>query len=123
MKSKVIQFLYRPTQLDNMAGITEKESTMTFDNSELYNHTTHINATPSNTVPSPGEYSETTDKEQFAGYSVIDDTNKTTYEEIPHANYSVINEENDASIEGLVYSAVVYQDSKKTCVKTTVFKD
>ena len=47
----------------------------------------------------------------------------TTYEEIPDVNYSVINEENDASIEGLVYSAEVYQDNKKTYVKTTVFKD
>ena len=106
-----------------MAGITDNEPTMTSDNSELYNHTTHINTTPCNTVPSPGEYSEITDKEQLAGYSVIDDTNKTTYEEIPDANYSVINEEKDASIEGLVYSAVVSQDGKKTTVKTTAVLD
>ena len=106
-----------------MAGITDNEPTMTCDNSELYSCTTHINTPPCNTVPSPGEYSEITDKEQLAGYSVIDDTNRTTYEEIPDVNYSVINGENDASIKGLVYSAVVYQDSKKTYVKTTVFKD
>ena len=118
-----IQFLYRPTQLDSLADITDKESTMTCDNSELYSHTTHINTTPCNTVPPPGEYSEITDKEQLAGYSVIDDTNKKTYEEIPHANYSVINEEKDASIEGLVYSAVISQDGKKTTVKTTAVLD
>ena len=70
------QFLYRPTQLDNIAGITDNEPTMTCDNSELYSHTTHINTTPFNTVPLPGEYSVITDKEQLAGYSVIDNTNK-----------------------------------------------
>ena len=121
--SKFIHFLCRPTQLDNMAGITGNESTMTCDNSELYNHTTHINTTPCNTVPSPGEYSEITDEEQLAGYSVIDGTTKTNNEEIPDVNYSVINEEKDASIEGLVYSAVVSQDGKKTTVKTTAVID
>ena len=118
-----IQFLYRPTQLDNIAGITDNEPTMTCDNSELYSRTTHINTPPCNTVPSPGEYSEITDKEQLAGYSVIDGTTKKTNEEIPDANYSVINEEKDANIEGLVYSAVVSQDGKKNTVKTTAVLD
>ena len=106
-----------------MAGITDNEPTMTCDNSELYSRTTYINTTPCNTVPSLGEYSVIANEEQLAGYSVIGDATKTTYEEIPDVTYSVINEENDASIEGLVYSAVVSHDGKMTTVKTTVFKD
>ena len=104
-----------------MAGITDNEPTMTSDNSEQYNHTTHDITLPYSTVPTPGEYSEITDEKQLAGYSAIDDTNKTTNEEIPDVNYSVINEEKDASIEGLVYSAVVSQDGKKTTVKQQQF--
>ena len=61
-------------------------------------------------------YSEITNEEQLAGYSVIGDTTTTTKEEIP-AGYSVIMQ--DASNDGVVYSAVVRQDGIKTTVKTT----
>ena len=118
-----IQFLCRPTQLDNMAGITDNEPTMTCDNSELYNHTRHDITLPYSTVPLPGEYSVITDEKQLAGSSAIDDTNKTTKEEIPDVNYRVIDGKKDTSNAGLVYSAVVVQDGTKTTVKTTIFKD
>ena len=106
-----------------MAGITDNEPTMTCDNSEQYNHTRHDITLPNSTAPSPGEYSVIANEEQLAGSSAIDDTNKTTNEEIPDVNYRVIDGEKDASIEGLVYSAVVSQDGKKTTVKTTAVID
>ena len=64
------------------------------------------------------------EKEQLADYSAISDTAKTAKEEVtPTADNSVTTETQDASIEGLVYSAVVRQDGMKTTVKTTAVLD
>ena len=101
-------------QLDNMADITESEQTLTCDNSELYSQTLPY----STEGPLPDKQSDFTEEEQFAGYSAIGTIVKTTKEEIP-ADYSVITEAQDASNDGLVYSAVVRQDGIKTTVKTT----
>ena len=50
--------------------------------------------------------------------------NKTAKEEVtPTADNSVTTETQDTSTEGLVYSAVVRQDGKKTTVKTTAVLD
>ena len=101
-------------QLDNMADITESEQTLTCDNSELYSQTLPY----STEGPLPDKHSEFTEEEQLAGYSAVGTIVKTTKEEIP-AGYSVITEAQDASNDGLVYSAVVRQDGIKTTVKTT----
>ena len=107
-------------QLDNMAAVTDSELTV---NNELYSQATHSNTLPYSTegeTPT-GEYSVISEKEQLAGYSAIGDTAKTAKEEVtPTADNSVTTETQDTSIEGLVYSAVVRQDGKKTTVKTSI---
>ena len=97
-----------------MADITESQQPLTCDNSELYSQTLPY----STEGPLPDEHSECTDEEQLAGYSAVSNIVKTTKEEIP-AGYSAITEAQDASNDGLVYSAVVRQDGIKTTVKTT----
>ena len=93
------------------------------------------------TEPPPGEYTEITEEEQLAGYSAISNTatyatagacDDRLYNHTHHgpvaqptvggthaAGYSTITETQDASNDGLVYSAVVRQDGIKTTVKTT----
>ena len=107
-------------QLDNMAAITDSELPV---NNELYSQLAiHTNTLPYSTegeAPT-GDYSVISEKEQLAGYSAIGDTAKTVKEVTPTADNNVTTETQDASIEGLVYSAVVRQDGKKTTVKTLV---
>ena len=91
-------------QLDNIYGNTDSAGC---GNSELYNHT------PSYSTDERGEITE---NEQLAGYN---DTTKTANEDINGTGNSVITEAQDASNDGLVYSAVVRQDGIKTTVKTT----
>ena len=94
--------------MDNIYGNTDSARC---DNSELYNHT------PSYSTDERGEITE---NEQLGEYN---DTTKTANEDINGVGNSVITEPQDASNDGLVYSAVVRQDGIKTTVKTTVFKD
>ena len=100
----------------NTTTNTYSEVSLTVNNDRLYSQSDgttpqpHIYSTP--TEPH-GEY---TKGEQLAGYSAVGDTTVTTKEEVP-AGYSVITQ--DASNDGLVYSAVVRQDGIKTTVKTT----
>ena len=101
-------------QLDNMADITESQQPLTCDNSELYSQTLPYSIDG----PLPDGYSEITEEEQLAGYSAVGTIVKTIKEEIP-AGYSTIPEAQDASNDGLVYSAVVRQDGIMTTVKTT----
>ena len=95
-------------QLDNMAAITYSElPVVTCNNDQLYSQL----ATHSNTLPYSTE-----------GEAPAD--NKTAKEEVtPTADNSVTTETQDTSTEGLVYSAVVRQDGKKTTVKTTAVLD
>ena len=113
-------------QLDNMAAITDSElPVVTCNNDQLYSQlATHSNTLPYSTEgEAPGEYSVISEKEQLAGYSAIGDTAKTAKEVTPTVDNSMITETQDASIEGLVYSAVIRQDGKKTTVKTTAVLD
>ena len=105
-------------QLDNMADNAYSElPVVTCNNDQLYSQL----ATASNTLPYSTEGETPGVKKQLAGYSAISDTAKTAKEEVtPTADTT---ETQDASIEGLVYSAVVRQDGKKTTVKTTAAHD
>ena len=98
------------TEKEQLASYGAISNTATYAcDDRLYNHTHHGPTAP----PTMGNIST-------AGYSVICDTTTTSKEEIP-AGYSVITQ--DASNDGLVYSAVVRQDGIKTTVKTTVLED
>ena len=110
-------------QLDNMADNTDSElPVVTCNNDQLYSQlATHSNTLPYSTEgEAPGEYSVISEKEQLAA---IGDTAETAKEVTPTADNSVTTETQDASIKGLVYSAVVRQDGKKTTVKTTAVLD
>ena len=108
--------------LDNMADNAYSELPVTGDNDQLYSQlATHSNTLPYSTVGDTPGYSVISEKEQLAGYSAIGDTAKTAKEEeTPTADNSVTTETQDTSNEGLVYSAVVRQDGKKTTVKTLI---
>ena len=88
-------------QLDNMAANAYSElPVVTCNNDQLYSQlATH-------TLPYSTEGETPGVREQLAG-----------------ADNSVTTETQDASIEGLVYSAVIHQDGKKTTVKTTAVLD
>ena len=97
---------YDPTlhQLDNSALYT----TSAPQNDGLYNHTHHGHTAP------PPIYSTLAEEGAPADYSTIVD------KEAPASEYSEIQQPApDTSNEGLVYSAVVVKDGKKTTVKTT----
>ena len=84
-------------------------STSAPQNDGLYNHTHH-----GHTVPPP-IYSTLAEGGAPADYSTIVD------KEAPASEYSEIQQPApDTSNEGLVYSAVVVKDGKKTTVKTMV---
>ena len=90
-------------QLDNSALYT---TTAPQDNG-LYNHTHHGHTAP------PPIYSTLAEEGAPADYSTIVD------KEAPAGEYSEIQQPApDTSNEGLVYSAVVVKDGKKTTVKT-----
>ena len=110
----------------------------------LYSHTSHHDGhTTTHQLPPPiystlaeergatDEYTVITERDRLAGYGMIGDTtNVQDKEEAPAyystvaegavpSEYSVITEAtNNTSNEGLVYSAVVVKDGKKTTVKT-----
>ena len=120
---------------------TYSELSTTINNDRLYSQATtpqpHIYSTL--TEPS-GEYTEITEDysaiSNTATYATAGACDDGLYHHTHHgpvapptvggthaAGYSVITEAQDASNDGLVYSAVVRQDGIKTTVKTTVFKD
>ena len=112
----------------------------------LYSHTSHDNGhITSHQLPPPiystlaeergatDEYTVITERDRLAGYGMIGDTTNVQdkeeapayYSTVPEGaapcKYSVITEAtNNTNNEGLVYSAVVRKDGKKTTVKTTV---
>ena len=88
-------------QLDNTLYTTSAPQ-----NDGLYNHTHHGHTTP------PPIYSTLAEGGAPADYSTIVD------KEGPTGEYSEIQLPPDTSNEGLVYSAVVVKDDKKTTVKT-----
>ena len=113
------------TEEEQLAGYSAISNTATYVTGStigscddgLYNHTHHGPIAPPTVQGThTAGYSVATNEEQLASYSVIGDTTTTSKEEIP-AGYSVITQ--DASNDGLVYSAVVRQDGVKTTVKTT----
>ena len=113
-------------QLDNMADNAYSElPVVTCNNDQLYSQlATHTLPYSTEGEAPTGDYSVISEKEQLADYSAISDTAKTAKEEVtPTADNSVTTETQDASIEGLVYSAVVRQDGMKTTVKTTAVLD
>ena len=103
----------------------------------LYSHTSHDNG-HTHQLPSPPVYStladerdtndDITERDRLAGYAMIGDHTANDKEEDPAyystagavpSEYSGITEAtNNTSNEGLVYSAVVVKDGKKTTVKT-----
>ena len=113
------------TDEEQLAGYSAISNTATYATASttvacgdgLYNHIHHGPVAPPTVQRThTAGYSVITNEEQLASYSVIGDTTTTTKEEIP-AGYSVITQ--DASNDGLVYSAVVRRDGIKTTVKTT----
>ena len=118
--------------LDNMVTTDDELSVISDKKNEQYNTTTQQLPTPIYSTlacfegGAPADYSVITETQLFAEYSMIGDTvnvqDKVTKEETP-ADYSMITEAQldtldiqDTSDGGMVYSAVVVKDGKKTTV-------
>ena len=88
-------------------------------------HNTATQQLPNSTLAEEGaavDYSVITEGELLAECNIIStetaNAQDTTSKEVTPDDYSVITEAPDTSNEGLVYSAVVVKDGKRTTVKT-----
>ena len=92
---------------------------------EIDEHNTATQQLPNSTLAeegAPADYSVITEGELLADCNIIStetaNAQDTTSKEVTPGDYSVITEAPDTSNEGLVYSAVVVKDGKRTTVKT-----